>query len=113
MECILCCQLGRTQVRGCANCQLQGGMTAGPARDWAVCLPRLTGAAALQARSDRLRWRTANARAERHSRVLSRHWQTYAGLCWQDVLVMGLFVAGTVCAGALVRPVRKPPEPAG
>ena len=69
--------------------------------------------AAWQARNDRLHWRTANARAERHARVLSRHWQAYAGLCWQDVLVMGLFVAGTLCAGALVRPVRKPPEPAG
>ena len=68
--------------------------------------------AGAQARNDRLRWRTANARAERHARVLSRHWQTHVGLCWQDWLVMSAFVASTLCAGALLRGPTRPPDAA-
>lgn len=72
--------------------------------------PIVNGEHAVQERHERLRWRTANARAERHARVLSRHWQTSTGLVWQDMLIIAAFLAGTVCAGALVRPMPKPPD---
>lgn len=39
-------------------------------------------------RFERVRWRTANARAARHAQVLRRFWHTSQGLVWQDALVV-------------------------
>ena len=47
----------------------------------------------LQERFERQRWRTKNARAARHARVLQRFWHTSSGLVWQDGLVAAMLLA--------------------
>ncbi len=49
--------------------------------------------ALLQERFERQRWRTKNARAARHARVLQRFWHTSSGLVWQDGLVAAMLLA--------------------
>ena len=46
----------------------------------------------LQERFERQRWRTKNARAARHARVLQRFWHTSSGLVWQDGLVAAMLL---------------------
>ncbi len=49
--------------------------------------------AVVQARMDRVRQRTATAKAVRNARTLARFWQTQGRLTWQDAAVCSLFVA--------------------
>ncbi|CAK0770208.1 hypothetical protein CVIRNUC_003744 [Coccomyxa viridis] len=44
-------------------------------------------------RFERQRWRTKNARAARHARILQKFWHTNSGLVWQDGLVAAMLLA--------------------
>ena len=56
-------------------------------------IPLKSSVALLQERFERQRWRTKNARAARHARVLQRFWHTSSGLVWQDGLVAAMLLA--------------------
>ena len=56
-------------------------------------LTKLVRSPVLQERFERQRWRTKNARAARHARVLQRFWHTSSGLVWQDGLVAAMLLA--------------------
>lgn len=56
--------------------------------------PPARGASPVQARAERLRQRTEDARHLRHARVLRRFWQTRAGLTLADAGLAALVVGG-------------------
>ncbi|KAL4425686.1 hypothetical protein ABPG75_009702 [Micractinium tetrahymenae] len=51
-------------------------------------------AKANKVRVEKLKWRTEEARLQRHASVLRRFWQTHSGFTLADALVAGLFLAG-------------------
>ncbi len=60
----------------------------------------------LQERFERQRWRTKNARAARHARVLQRFWHTSSGLVWQDGLVAAMLLASLGLGAFQLSPAR-------
>lgn len=63
----------------------------------------------LQARAERVRLRTENARAARHAESMRRFWQTRPGVTWQDAALLGIFAGGMY--GLLLAWTPAPPAP--
>jgi len=48
----------------------------------------------MQVRAQKLKWRTEDARMQRHVGLLRRLWQTHAGFTVGDALFLGVFLVG-------------------
>ena len=72
--------------------QLQRALALWPAVSQTIVRHQLD-VTAMQERFERQRWRTKNARAARHARILQKFWHTNSGLVWQDGLVAAMLLA--------------------
>lgn len=68
------------------------------------CLTVAAGALTTQGRAQRLKWRTEDARMQRHATVLRRFWQTNGRFTLGDALFVGLFMAGAAGIALAWRP---------